>query len=1019
MNLPTLAPADFDAYFAALWGSNSRPFPWQTNLLQRVISNGWPETLDIPTGCGKTSVLDIAVFALALDASTERASRRTPLRTVFVIDRRVVVDQAYERAIAIANKLDAATDGVLKAVADRLRSLSGSRSTQPLAVGILRGGMPRDTDWARRPDQPCILVSTVDQVGSRLLFRGYGVTPSMRPVHAGLLGEDVLYLLDEVHLSRPFHDTLLAVRNLGSRSEQSHNPPRRFECVAMSATPGSESSEIFALTSEDWAHNVLQKRLRSSKPASLHPVKTAQEPAKARDQVADACVRAAERLFEQVGDAQTCAIVVNRVETARRAAELAEKRKSDAGWQVHLITGRMRPLDRNELMRELEPRLRSGAERNRERTLVVSTQAIEAGADFDFDLLVTECASLDALRQRFGRLNRLGEFPGARAVIVGATTQLIGNPPLSDPVYGHAMGRTWQWLSETAETIDSAPVVDFGIEALENRIRSLPPDDFALLLATRSAAPVMLPAYVDLWSQTQPQPDADPDVAEFLHGPEITAPDVQIVWRADLDPDWLKRATKDERIEQDLTRILQDMLDACPPSPLEALPVPVYAAREWLAGVAAGETRSGPRTGIADIEGAVLPDDEAAAAAIAPFIVWRGDECEISDDRRALRPGTTIIVPTRYGGIWRHNWNPAAIGVLVHDRGDEAQLLHRGRAMIRWDERVVRSWLPPSVEAPVPQVDTNDEAERGVQAARDAFEMWRNALRTNAEQLPAWLQLSLTHLESTRLEFLRIEVGIDADTPTVWRAVTARRRVSPGVLRQIQTAVSSVLDTLDAFSDEDTGQFVGKAILLAEHSARVRDHARQIGASLGLDSTLLDDLCLAAAVHDIGKIDPRCQLMLHNADAVSLSLADEPLAKSGVPHWNRAERERSRRLSGYPAKVRHELLSAALAARSQDVLAKAADLDLVLHLVASHHGHCRPFAPLVPEDYSEIVRFSFDGMNFEGPCRHDLARIDSDVVSRFWRVTRRYGWWRIAWLEALLRLADHCASAEEEANDVE
>ena len=261
MSASDLSPDDFGAFFRAVHGVD--PFPWQARLLRQVAAKGkWPDVLDLPTGAGKTAGLDIAVFHLALEAS-RGAARRAPLRIAFVVDRRLIVDDAFARAQRLAKMLAAeSSDPAITRVAAALRRYAGDDSA-PLIARRLRGGVPREDDWARTPAQPTILCSTVDQVGSRLLFRGYGISDRMKPIHAGLLGSDCLILLDEAHLSKPFRQTLAAVSKL-RRPDQAP-----WGVALLTATPEEVEAERFELHDDDRAHPLLSRRLAATKPARL------------------------------------------------------------------------------------------------------------------------------------------------------------------------------------------------------------------------------------------------------------------------------------------------------------------------------------------------------------------------------------------------------------------------------------------------------------------------------------------------------------------------------------------------------------------------------------------------------------------------------------------------------------------------------------------------------------------------------------------------------------------------------
>lgn len=216
-----------------------------------------------------------------------------------------------------------------------------------------------------------------------------------------------------------------------------------------------------------------------------------------------------------------------------------------------------------------------------------------------------------------------------------------------------------------------------------------------------------------------------------------------------------------------------------------------------------------------------------------------------------------------------------------------------------------------------------------------------------------------------------------------------------------------------ATTEGDAGSYTGREVPLTEHLTGVASFAGDFARRVGLSDELVADISLAANWHDIGKADPRFQLLLHG-DAFKAEVAACLLAKSGVDMRDREARARAAERSGYPRGARHEVMSVALMQECRRLEARAHDWDLVLHLVGSHHGHCRPFAPVVLDPSPVLVSAEHDGIEVMAPTSHQLERLDSGIAERYWRLVQRYGWWGLAWLEAIVRLADHRRSEHEQ-----
>jgi CRISPR-associated endonuclease/helicase Cas3 len=950
-NLPS-----FTDFYAAVHNGRS-PFPWQAALADEVLQHGWPDLLDLPTGSGKTTAFEIALYCLACRPDHH------PRRSVMVVDRRIVVDQGADHARSLQRQLQGAKDGPMRQVADALRALwNGAPGAAPFAVAVMRGGMPLDNDWARRPDQPLLGVSTVDQLGSRLLFRGYGVGKRSVSIHAGLIGNDTLLLLDEVHLSIPFAQTVASLQHFARQAEPVL--PQRFEVVHMSATPvaSQSSNRRYTLGVADWEHPVLGTRLQASKLAQLVEVNvTGQDEAKKRQALAEHAV--ADALSLQAKGAVVVAVVVNRVDTARLVAGLV---KDLAGTDVLLVTGRMRALDRDHLVQtQLLPRAGAGRDRKTAQPLVVvATQCIEAGADLDFDALVTECASLDALRQRFGRVDRRGELGDSRSHILVRSDQL-GEGEI-DPVYGEALASTWQWLRGLAKK----DVVDFGVRS---QGQQSPPVE---VVAPLRCAPVLMPWHLDAWSQTAPQPANDPDVALWLHGPQSKAADVQVVWRVDVVPQVGADAALIERLLM------------CRPSALEAISVPLAAARRWLS----GESPVAIADVVAGGEEPEYPGGRSSRASESQEPValrWSGDDSRwVTADE--LRPGDVLVVDVNRGGISSGSFDPDS-EVSVQELGDLAQLRGRGVASLRLSLAAMQVWqLPEGVMASMPRpVDLDEAVADSKQRVLEWLGQWDPEVMPEALGSGAERRALLRALSSSRMR-------IDIHNGEFWLRAPV-----------VRDAAQREPEVADCLTEDDDSSFRQAEVTLSAHSEGVRDLALQFGRRLGFPESVVEDLGLAAWCHDVGKADPRFQRWLVGGSEVSLALLDAPLAKSSLPAEDPTRRRLARLRAGYPPGYRHELLSLAMIEANPDALSQAHDRDLVLHLVSSHHGWCRPFPPAVDDAEDLVVRLQHGDATLAASTRHRLARLDSGVGDRFWQLTQRYGWWGLAWLEAVLRLADH------------
>ena len=569
----------------------------------------------------------------------QTAGAKVPRRLVYVVDRRAVVDQAT-------------------IVADEIREKS---QDSQLRVSTLRGQHVDNREWLADPATPAIIVGTVDMVGSRLLFSGYGVSRKMRPYHAGLLGADTLVVLDEAHLVPPFEKLLEAITKgaeaFGPRKHEDREIVPALKLLSLSATGRENNSvekTVFRLSSEDKADETVRKRLDARKRLVVRVLND-------KPELVPQLVEQAWSLGNEQEPARVLVYCHSREDAVKVKSEINQKFKKEKREHVsELLVGGRRVFEREDLFDWLKTHgfLGDAEGKPKQPTFLIATSAGEVGVDLDADHMVCDLVEWERMVQRLGRVNRRGKGD--------ARIEVVAAPPTKKP---KKKVEEWekQWkerLARLRKPLDSLRCIGAkderdaspgAILELKERAASYSELRNALEAATTPAPlrPALTRALVDAWSLTSLDRHtgrAD-DIQPWLRGwEEDQQPQTTIIWRKYLPV----RRDGTESIGKD-GKDIEAFFEAAPPHASEKLETETSKVIDWL------EKRLAKT-----VSGQLQPENEIIAYILSPSrdlrdtirgnSLMREDTKEKKNAKANLEKnlrGSTLVVDMRFRRSFR------------------------------------------------------------------------------------------------------------------------------------------------------------------------------------------------------------------------------------------------------------------------------------------------------------------------------------------------------------------------------
>lgn len=684
------------------------PYRWQSRLFLLFLQGNIPNALDVPTGLGKTSVMGIWLASRALGSPV-------PRRLVYVVDRRAVADQATTEAERLAVNLAAMLDGgVGPDVAKVWRSKLGLQPGEKLPISTLRGQYADNRLWLENPARSAIVVGTVDMIGSRMLFEGYGVSPRSRSVHAALIANDTLVVLDEAHLVPPFHEL---VREVGRFRRPAPVPEMRFMALSATGSAGNNESVFRIQPGDESEETPIKSRLEAPKRLLVRDTE-------------DLALSLADRAFELGQGGRRVLIFCNsRDKLARIVAEdLRErcaKKWKGAPTTVLLVGGR-RVGERESLTARRTPsndswevppdplfsRFLSGGapDPNGIPTFLVATSAGEVGVDLDADHMVCDLVAWERMVQRLGRVNRSGRAEPAFVDVFAA----IPDDDVEDD-----LRERLEILRVPFESPLWAVGQDGRRQAGPGALRDLRQNqEFAALAAEATTPeplrPKLTEPLVEAWAMTSlDNHPGRPKVDPWLRGWVKQPPQSKIAWRSVLP---LREG------EGPNVRLLSEFFEVLSPHLTEVLEAEAYRVAEVLKARAGAVMKAARKADVEDryrsleVLAAVLLDSRGVLE--TPLLSLE----TLKDIEPEDLAGKTIVVDARIGGL-------SPDGLLDRNAADPPSTLD-GQGGPLWDEARLRAIgrrlrIVPRGTHPLDGWVREDGWPTAIQEDNDAPEEWR------------------------------------------------------------------------------------------------------------------------------------------------------------------------------------------------------------------------------------------------------------------------------------------------------